>query len=97
MLTAASEGRGRRCALPFHHQAERLVGAFHQADCLLSVATQGNIVDVDKFISHLETHRCCLATLLNLKHKQNNTFNTPQRPTSELYRLSLDLDLLFTI
>lgn len=57
--------------LPFHHEAEGLVGAFHQADCLLSVATQGNFIDVDKLVSHLEIHSCCLATLFNLKQRCN--------------------------
>lgn len=55
--------------LPFHHQAEGLVGAFHQADCLLSVATQGNLIDVDKLVSHLEIHSCCLAALFNLEQR----------------------------
>lgn len=57
--------------LPFHHEAEGLVGAFHQADCLLSVATQGNFIDVDKLVSHLEIHSCCLAALFNLKQRCN--------------------------
>lgn len=55
--------------LPFHDKAEGLVGAFHQADCLLSVTTQGNFVDVDELVSHLETHSCCLAAFLNLEQK----------------------------
>lgn len=57
--------------LPFHHEAEGLVGAFHQADCLLSVATQGNFIDVDELVSHLEIHSCCLAALFNLNQRCN--------------------------
>lgn len=55
--------------LPFHHEAEGLVGAFYQADCLLSVATQGNLIDVDKLVSHLEIHSCRLAALFNLEQR----------------------------
>lgn len=77
LVTAADvgrEGSGRGAGigyLPFHNQTEGLVGAFHQADCLLSVATQGNLVDVDKLVSHLETHSCCLAAFLHLEHKHS--------------------------
>lgn len=57
--------------LPFHHQAEGLVGAFYKADCLLPVATQGNLIDVDKLVPHLETHSCCLAALFYLEHNHS--------------------------
>lgn len=55
--------------LPFYHQAEGLVGAFDEADRLLSEATQGNFIDVDKLVPHLETYTCCLTALLYLQHK----------------------------
>lgn len=72
MTAADADGRGLLGIdyLPFNHEAEGLVGAFHQADCLLSVATQGNLIDVDKLVSHLEIHSCCLAALFNLEQRE---------------------------
>lgn len=75
-MTATDAGGGggllRIDYLPFHHQAEGLVGAFHQADRLLSVATQRNFIDVDQLVSHLEVHGCCLAALFNLNRTRTD-------------------------
>lgn len=56
---------------PLHRQAQGLVGALHKANGLLPVATQGNLIDVDKLVSHLEIHSCRLAALFDLQHKHS--------------------------
>lgn len=96
MLTGGDGSRSRRGLgiwyLPFHYQTEGLVGAFDEADCLLSEATQGNLVDVDELVSSLETHSCCLAAFLNLEQKRYTlTFvPTPSPPQSLKYCLEFE-------
>lgn len=53
---------------PSDNQGEGLVGAFDQTDGLLSGSTDGNCVDVDDLISHLQADRRRLAALLHLNH-----------------------------
>lgn len=74
--TKVSSGKRTFCFagenVPFHHHGQSLVGALHQTDGLLSVAAQGNLIDVDQLVPHLETHHRCLAALLHLE-KHNTT------------------------
>lgn len=45
------------------------MGALHQADGLLSVATQGDLIDIDDLVSHLEPDSRSLAALLHLQYR----------------------------
>lgn len=75
---------------PSDNQGEGLVGAFDQTDGLLSGSTDGNCVDVDDLISHLQADGRRLAALLHLGYAQwfsvlqtPSESEPPRRPTKQ--------------
>jgi len=68
-------GAGPGKSVPFDPHGQRLVGALHQTDGLLSVAGQRDLVDVDQLVAHLETDGRRLAALLHLREPRHRGYN----------------------